>query len=657
MIEDTPPNEEIPSRFIELATRPLEAQPEVRDEARGELMGRLSHACPAGGPALDAATARLEETKPRRWGGQAIAMAIALLVLGAIAVLEGFSTFAEAQTSFGLMSGDRAAIKDAAHLRPEQREFAKGFGTPNNRATLDFGKLRESFPDDPVIYEGFVDQEYSARHAPPTGYRETWQRIDPGNGVWPFKIAMAKMDTAVDPGPSTVRDETAFREAWEALDETVAAERFSSHGMELRRRFLELIKEPKGLMGQAGLFAVTQQLDYSYFSYTSAQALTKGFEIQAARLEAAKDEPGLHRLIETWEKIARMTVADAAAQTQMFNMNRLLDARDGLLDVATRMGATADKERLERIDKALDSAGFGGMTHTREMGMTARAAGGIYPVHQHPEVFTPGRKAEYAFFDQLVVLLALLGLLVVGMVVCIESVRRGKRVNGLADGLGPLFRTADHLWIAGLGIALPLAWYLGITRLTPLGCRDIGIIEFDFPPSLIQSLAAYLLFGVMVIQTARWRITRRARFLALGSRRLIVGWITALLPAAVIPLTGSVRDISGATDDFLMAMALTCGIPLLWLLWQGGAMLFSPGSSALDGVLLARKVAWPLVGLITLLVASHPLLRAIEQKWIARDEISRCDPAKGGITQMEWLSNQKTTESFLKALRSADDPP
>jgi hypothetical protein len=286
----------------------------------------------------------------------------------------------------------------------------------------------------------------------------------------------------------------------------------------------------------------------------------------------------------------------------------------------------------------------------------ARTTGGNAPEGAGAGIFTPGRKAEYAFFDQLVVLLSLTGLLVTALIVCIESVRRGRRLNGLADGLAPLFTAADHLWIAGLGAILPLLWYLAITRLTPLGCRDIGIIEFGFPPSLIQSLAAFLLIGVMVVQTARWRITRRAGFLALGGRRLIVGWITALLPAAVIPLTGTVRDISGDTDDFLLAMALACGIPALWLLWQGGAKVFSPAASALDGVLLARKMAWPVMGLVVLLVAGHPLLRASERKWLARDEITRCDPASGGITKLEQLSVERTKTGFLKALGEETDP-
>lgn len=652
MIEDSPPNEEIP--FVELATRPLEDRPEIRDEARGELMGRLDYAARDREAEVEAATARLESTSPGKWSRQAIAMAVVLLLVAVLAVASGFSPFLESRSAFGFPGSEQSVFKALPELTPEQRDLRANLRDPQSGNLFDYASLRKRYPDDPAVYEVAMNQSFNT-NAVPGDYRATWQRLDPHNGIWSYKVAMRKMQDGLDLATGTVRDETTFREGWEALQEALAAEHFQSHAAEIRRRYVELLKPQETVLGRGSQFVLSSYLS-SGTNFSLPQAVAMAIKIQAERLEAAKDAAGFHQLVKVWRRLVRKLTADARIDQDIFAMQTVYRASSDLLKVANRMGAAVDKEELERIEREVSAHPLYGYSYIPEMGLMARGAGGLYWQGQDSGVFKPGRMAEYAFFDQIVVMLALVALLCVALVVCIESVRRGKRVNGLADGLAPLFTLADSLWIAGFGAGLPLLWYLGIIHLTPLGSRDLGMIEFGFPPSLIQSLAAFLLLGLILIQTARWRITRRTGFLALGSRRLIVGWITAFLPAATIPLTGTVRYWSGPDDDFLLAMLLSCGIPLLWLLWQGGALLFSPGASALGGVLLARKLAWPMTGLCVLLLVSFSLLRAIEKNWIARDELTRRDPADGGITKMELLSLEKTKERHLKTFGSDYDP-
>ena len=80
--------------FIELATRPLETAPNVRDEARGELMERLSRQPPHHREAAaEVAVSRLAKTVPGRWRGKALAAAVAGLVLTGLLIYLGFSFF------------------------------------------------------------------------------------------------------------------------------------------------------------------------------------------------------------------------------------------------------------------------------------------------------------------------------------------------------------------------------------------------------------------------------------------------------------------------------------------------------------------------------------------------------------------------------------
>jgi len=646
----SPSDSRLERDFIELATRPLEGQPEIRDEARGELMSRLNYAAQGREAEVDAATARLESTPPGKWTGQAIALAVILLMATILGALQVLGISADVRSVFGFYADDRSAYKDPALLSPEQRGLLEGVQAPNTGSLFNFEKLRKTFPDDPAIFEPAMDF-LLARGPIPPDYRSTWQRIDPDNGIWSYKVAMKKMLESLDVSAGTVRDEAAFQEGWDALAEALAAKRFHSYAPEFRGRVLDLVEPRETVAAQFSQHTRWQYLTYSS-GFSSPEILAVAIRLQAARMEAAKDTEGFQRLVGTWKQLARRLVADARTQRDFFNLHSYARLGADLIGVAGRMGATGDERELRSLDGTLGAIGPS-YVRERAMGLMARSASELPSGGVDKEAFKPGRLAEYAFLDQLTVTLALAGLLLVGIFVWIAGVCRGKRVKGLAEGLAPLFTVADFLWIAGFGVGVPLLWYLGITRLTPLGCRDIGMSEFGCPPSLLQSLAAFFLVGVMVVQTAKWRITRRSGFLALGSRRLIVGWITALLPAAVIPLTGAVRDHSGATDDFLLAMALTNGLPALWLLWQGGAMLFSPGSSALGSVLLARRLAWPVAGLCALLVAAHPLLRSIEKKWIIQDTISHRDAASGGNTKMEMLSIAKTKEAYLKALGGA----
>ncbi|QJE96727.1 hypothetical protein [Luteolibacter luteus] len=652
-----PPSEEIPTRFLELATRPLENHPEVRDDAQGELMGRLNFAARGREAEVDDATTRLETSAPGNWVGQAIAIAVLLLVTIVLAVAGGFAPFLEMRNAFGVMvteGPEIAVFKKPAELTPEQRDFMASTLPPGGGSLFDFESLRKKYPDDPAVYEAVINFDFS-RNTVPADYRETWQRLDPHNGIWSYKVAMKKMSEAVDFGAGMVRDEAVFTEGWEALQEALAAEHFQSRLPALRTRYVELLKPQETVIGRSGQFVLANYLGYGT-NFSFPQPLATAFKIQAGRLETAKDTAGFHQLVKNWRRLVRKLSADVRTDQDNYAMQTIYRANTELLDVAKRMGATIDAGELERIEREMSAPSSSSFAHVGEMSMMLRSTGGMYWEGMDRELLKPGRMAEYAFTDQIVVILALAALVIVAIFLCIESVRRGKRLNGLANGLEPLFTGEDYLWIAGFGAGVPLLWFVGISGFTPLGCRDLGFLEFEAPISMMQALAAFLLVGAMLIQTAQWRITRRTGFLALGSRHLVVGWIIALLPAATIPLTGTVRYWSGSREDFLLAMLLSCGVPALWLLWQGGAMLFSPGSSALGKVLLARKLAWPVTGLCVLLLASYPLLRAAEKRWIAQDELTSRDPRDGGLTKMEQITIDKGREQRLKAIGSDVDP-
>ncbi len=615
------------TRFIELATRPLEDQPGVREEARGELMGRLAYSGPPG-PALEAAAERLEKAKPGRWRGKVLAAAITGLLCAGVAAYHVALVSMEARSVVEMM----AAFQSGAKVQ---------VGPPEGEG--------EAPEDDPAAYEGYVKDLPDL----PPDYRQTWERIDPGNGMWPAGAGLRKATQALDPSGAAVMDETAFTEALALLEEAANAERFHSYALGRTRRMLERMQRPGTLIGEAGLVSLAQISRFGHLSHGIRDPWHSLFSIQADRLEKANDREGLRKLIGVWEKLTARFIA-SVDQGYLLDAYAFGSPASDLAKAAGALGMTEEKERLDRqADGLLAAVSRGAVppaSSRRPMGMMARASVLFSDPAEDDSMYAPGRNAEYALLDQILALISLVLLFLALYLACFESIRRGRRVNGLASGLMPLFDWKDSFWISGLGAAFPLAWYLGITRLTPLGCRDIGLPYFPFPPAIIQAFAALLFAGVMLVQTIRWRITRRASFAALGSSRLVPGWLAAAIAGAVIPLTGAVRALSGNEDDYLLGMAISLGIPALWLLWHAGAILFSTKDSALRGVILARNMVAPLAALIIFLTASVAWLRASEIKWLARDEFTRCEPSLGGLTKLEWQVLEKKKAAFLKAL-------
>ena len=614
-------------RFIELATRPLEDQPGIRDEARGELMGRLAYSGPPG-PALEAAVKRLEESTPRRWRGEALAAGLTGLFCAGFAAFHMVGLFQEARSVMEMTtyhySGGIAGVAGAESEAP---------------------------PEDPAAYEEQVQAHIRSQTGLPPDYRQTWRRIDPNNGIWPARAGLQRISETLDPFGNVI-DEAAFTEALALLEEASEAREFHSYALERNRSKLMQMKRPETWAGEAGFSSFADSLTYDFSFHQSHGGLRALFRIQAERLEKARDADGLRNLVGVWERLTAGLVSSATHERDLTLMDDLREAGSEMAIIAKRMGMTAEEAKLDREVTGMQSAlveSFPWVRPDRRMGLMAWAKRGPSRALEDPSLFTPGRKAEYALLDRILALASLVLLLPVLCLTCFESVRRGRRINGLASGLAPLFQAKDLLWISGLGVALPLTWYLGITRLTPLGCRDIGLPHLPCPPVIIQAVAALLFVGVMLMQTIYWRITRHASFVALG-RRLVLGWLVAAIPGVVIPLTGAVRALSGRQDDYLLGMLVALGIPALWLLWHLGATLFSTKDSALRGVLLARNMVAPLAALLIFLAASLPLSLAAEKGWLARDEISRGEPSLGGMTKLEWRSLEQKKAACREAL-------
>ncbi len=645
--------------FIELATRPLEDAPEIREEARGELLGRLAHADEA---ELEPALGRMAKVVPRHRRGVAAACWALWLVLAGIA---GWQTWRAVHEWTGLnFSGKPDLGRLAAHLDAEQREFVSArFQASPGEVLSSLEHLKNRHPDDPRFYEDYASKYMGDLKKAPPDYRETWQRLDPDNGIWPLYEAGHK---ALDAQTGkTTWDEASETEAMELFAEAGRAKRFTWHLPGLQQQRAALLAEPQDIGEQLRFvrFAITQTW---LERYQPNIALGKVVARHAEHLASAKDPERLRALISCWERVGAAMAESSQTSMSLLMLSNFLKPSARALELAAHdLGMAEQEAELQRkqllFSKVTASPRGGGNYQLRSYfaGMLGTRD------ELDPATFEPGRRMEYAMLDRGTGVTAAILLLLVMAGVIFEAYRRGRRVNGMAEGLALLLQPVDGLWCLGLGLLLPLSYYLAVTRLTPLGCRDWGAFngfsfstrpwEWLLAPAFIQPAAGLLLVLCCLVQATRWRIARRMGFLGLGRQPRWLLWLVPLVAALLLPMSGIARWLTPKDPQyrFLIASAAATGLPLLWLLWQAVVGLGSGKERALGGVLLSRNLILPLGLLTALLLGSWLPLKQQEHEWFLKDEFIHSDRSHGGLTKGEVLNVEKLVEQYREAFGSS----
>ncbi len=646
--------EEITGRFLQLATRPLAENEAAREAAADELTSRIAHAGQDEG-AIQKATVRLETKRPApAWRlplGTGVALASLAIVLGFLVP----------------QHWQEARLLQPIHRRGADWKFREGLfaamGPAGDdvplRATYYLDRdvwmeqvaaLLEEDPSDPARYRYYA-QWFNPSILPPD-YEKRWKELDPANALWPVNAANALAEMALESDSANkviVNDETRFGQAMMFFHQAAGCDHARSLCPQIQARQLRSFSSDGSLKSLCMENALRGQVGTDQLWLYS---LLKVIGIQADRLVAAGDKQGLETLVKDLHKVLILAAKDRSGAQDIILVSQLRTAHP-LAVHCTTMGLTDEVEWLERVnDLALSSRARPVVPPdlSRQEASLNRSATTVRGVSA--EELKPARLGEYAAADRFTAVFgALIGFLLLAASL-IEIRRRGAGGRGLARGLMPLFRASDWAWLFGLGLAFPAAWWIGIVRLSPLGCRDIGLTHFKImmQPWLSQSLGGLVFLLVMLVQTARWRWGKRGAFLALRAERLWIGWTMALVAALFIPVQGIVRYLPSHEMQFLLYGSAAGGIPLLWLLWQAGMGLFTPRENALGGQLTTRVLAPAWIAMSLVMLGVIPQLRKSERSWLARDELSKRDPEGTGYTMLERRRLDPIRERLLKAL-------
>jgi hypothetical protein len=658
-------------RFLDLATRPLEASPGDREEARGELMSRKAH---GGVPYelldLGESIARLEAAKPPKPGlRRSLLLSGAILLTAAVVAATAFLVWeiilmSQAGFISNLARYSVTSLPDSnftpvlKHARSTAPALPLGLH-PRAGTLEETSEALEKSPEDLAM----LQEHILRRLRDGTGWKgftpeeqETIDRLDPDNALWSLIQLKPSLSKATGYSGyyhgvgSTVTSEPDFEEALRLFSEATSKPAYFDRSDSLKRRQLDAFPPARSLSefmiatGFTGL--VSPPFDYS----GSLGTLTK---FHTTRLIAAGDKEGLVKFSREWKQLNKIVVGSPESGETDYSgvFYQLTDMGRSLGEAFDKLGMAVEKAGVEGQMKVLERLTTSPPSLPKEITETAGLrleSEGRLPMNLTFEEAIPSRRVEFSFFDRITTTAFSCLALVFAGLVAFETCRRSRIVKGMARGLMPLFRMEDHAWIAALGIALPWLLWWSVSRMSPLGWREGG---FEEPwPTLVWTLqfSAGLVFAaVMLLQTARWRWGVRGGFLGLGVPLSWIGWGVAALTALAIPVAGSLRYfVDSLSNDesgyFLLGVAgmVACGI--LWLLWQGVMTLFTPRSGALRPNLTMRAaLPWALTGVATLLV-TVVVSAMMERHWFAKDPLF---PAWTSMTHVNALKERLAKET------------
>jgi hypothetical protein len=630
-------------------------------------------------PGIPASLARFREIPAT---GRTRSWIIALHVLAALALIPSLlsiQALRESTSSLGFLNtmGSRSTPSPGLPktLTAEQRLL---IGDPKLPELRQKELLHLSDPDRADFYSEYAGKFNSENGILPRGYLETAARIDPQNSFFLYNtagkvggISVAKVKPATKaperlirgkrlpaiPAETewTVSDEVLFEKTMGLISEAGKLSRYETYESSLAAQRLPLFDQDHFLprIRTIAYFAgqTSQVISIRYVAdLISARAY---FLSQKGDTEAFL---ALHRDYEAFlrhlgncpdsslvSELVFAACASLATNNMYFGAERL-----GLTDLAAKLKERKDAFQADRDAKVFRESAFAEQVEREGTILTNLTGPSLdiqvaNPPAPDPNALTAARLAEHdyasAVFSSLLAAVAA----VFSFWIFLLSRTAPRPLRILAKRFSLLLGFRDWAWILGLGVIIPAALVLTLTRLTPLGGRETGISFHSFLFPLVHFELMLLLILTVPPLVLRWRLSGKiAPFgLATGFPPL---WL-------VIPAFGTLAvllayPVLEALPKSGFALAALGCFPALWvmsLLWFGVLALIGRRSARLRIATCFHVLAPALSLAIILFCALGPLLWSSGERWTSRDNFHRVVP--GGLGSYEaTIAAQKRKE-------------
>jgi len=639
------------SRFLEAFCRPFASDRECALQVEGQMEKRLDE---QSSEELEELTKRLGRSGTPRWRK----VVFRLGMVGALMVI--------AWNGYALVSGPITAIVYAGGMSMPYPFFLPVGFIPHERPGEDFesygqkvpgvskGKLLEAAHREADI-EGLAAAylEHVRETRWQADFVETGERLDPDNAWFPLVQAGGSFgytsgDVLVNCAPAS------FDKGMALLHQAAEKER-------CRRYLLDSLQQRAALIPPART-ALEQMLRIYLIYYHPRVAEQMVFPaVRAAIVKKAKDlalagdHDGLRQLASDWKAITRHLASSAIFIRESDEVLKLVvDGGGALIKAATSLG---DLQLADQIRHVTDSEaltpfkasfpkgwGFDYGSNLSEPFTTSPTLRGLTDAD-----FIPQRRLNQAIFDRVmawdgsVAAMLAIGLLSAGFFA------RPAMVRHLSERLPQLLDRNDHAWIWLGGLGAPAVLYFIISRLTPLGCRDYGILWSDGFPMGGQAGGAVLLSIAMLLEISEWRLSKRARFLeGAGTTTLAGRFVAPMACLLVVVGAGMIRyfkqpEMAWYVYSDGVLHLLVFGIPAACILVRIVRLSFAKGGKSLFRLGVVQVARRGVCGLLVALFATIPLSLLAERHWVTHDPLfdNRAESLGFGQRQLDAVAEGK----------------
>lgn len=671
--------------LIEKVTEPLAANAERRLAAQAFLGEKFD----ASHPGVEESTARIEAAGRRKFSGLRKALP---WVLAAVALLAALSPWIRSirmvfplYNMFSFASSGARMPALPSGLTEEQRLLL------GNSELDDLGQKRRLHllvPENPAYFAEYAQAFVSQRSALSPDFLETAARIAPENAYFPYfaagRIGKESFTKKTRSGPSPpqrmvdgvrlrtlalegeydITDDAAFEEALALVAKAAVLPGFETHTNPMivaRLRLLpaETMAEfARALMyaygGSSGMIQLRHVSDLlcARAGQLSKSGRKEEFLALAGQREALIAHLGRNPDLSLIGELVHSVIAIATAKNF-----EAAAARLGLTEMADTYRKQSEAFQAERDlrdirEKKGEYDPFpedkASTLHGLTLPMVNRQVASPPPLSEAD--FKPMRRAEHELLGGLGLLALALSLPLAALAVFLFRFIATPMIRVPAKRMAGTLGMTDWIWVIGLGVVLPILLFLLITRLTPLGGREYGVMFFQAAFPGVQYAALLLALLTVPATVVRWRLGKILapfgfgdRFtvpLALAVMAMITVWSLAALPFNEFLMEKKLLN------EFTLAALAAPPVLCLCLLFANAlrSILGKPAARLAQCTTgIAVLPAYPIA--ILLLCALTPIYSAAEKRWLAKETLLRIDPDVPDLGAYEFkVAAQKRKE-------------
>ncbi|MDQ8189895.1 hypothetical protein [Roseibacillus persicicus] len=669
-------------KFLEHLTAPLGDNAEARLSTEALLAPGIQSAKEA---ELEAALEKIHRAQNRApWAKKLTFFAPILIALTTLALVAatGFSLFQNYRYLRSLSRGDdeinqtlyRSLSQRTQHLSAEERFFLLG----DSPELSSFRRYQKAYEQDPTNPAKLAEHLNALRLSfPKKDFNELLElarkgrKLDPEN-AW---FALVEVDLLFESSLSRdfayrgsrsplgtfnyqVTDDEKFEAAWRLLPAAVALPRIENYPLQRCTERGALLPPPRTTL--------EFQENLAYRSLLSNQAdlqlryLGYGFKIASYNLAVANKKEELR---ENYHTLLQATLLENSepgfisqhnyTSIRFTGIKRFLSklSAAGYLDAEmTRIASELTKQYDADIGQFHNDLGFGENLSDRS---------GVYVSHLNfyhdiPGVspptekeLEPGRtlwqlRMEQGYFA----CAALLCLLLSPLFLFIRP-PGSKALRQASRQLSNYEPSKTPLLIAGVAVTLSLSWYFLLTRFTPLGCRDFGVLWRDSFPIGPQVGACSLLILVLTIWMTRHRLHHRLARLGLSTPPKLIDWLFLVPLLPILPLYGIIRYLPFWPTEHQMLWPAFLALPLLGVLcYQVFRGSFDQSRQRIPRFLIAKSIGHSLLYASLLLGCLCPVLAHFANRAVQRDLLFTYENSGPYRNRLEREYYRENTQAF-----------